>query len=229
MLPAVSPFDEENFVADLAQGARVESESTVERRRVEPASGCQQLSVLETVRAPDALADDDAQRVRLRGDVAGIALEHSLEFRAEPGRGWPDRRSLVQMRLPLARSDHALRKHAELLVERVRSGRDTRDGFDRFEHPSLPDDRDVVLESPCDHEEVWIVGARGGQERLRVAKRGIECDRAHSVEPGSPGSHFYTAPDARSESATPGVEDRGALRIRAVPRSEEHTSELQSH
>jgi hypothetical protein len=41
MLPAVSPLDEEDFVPDLAQGVRVESESTVERRRVEPASGCQ--------------------------------------------------------------------------------------------------------------------------------------------------------------------------------------------
>src|SRR5437867_6490441 len=189
MLPAVSPLDEEDLVADLAHGARVESESTVERRRVEPASGCQQLSVLETVRAPDALADDDAQRVRLRGDVAGIALEHSLEFRAEPGRGWPDRRSLVQMRLPLARSDHAFDEHAELPVERVHSSRDTRDGPDRFEHPSLPDDRDVVLESPCDYEEVGTVSERGGQERLRVAKRGVECDGAH-IEPGSPGSRF---------------------------------------
>ena len=45
----------------------------------------QQLSVRETPRAADALADDDAQRVRLRGNVAGIVLEHSPEFSAEPG------------------------------------------------------------------------------------------------------------------------------------------------
>jgi len=48
-------------VPDLAQRVRVESESTVERRRVQSASRGQQLSVLETVRASDALADDDAE------------------------------------------------------------------------------------------------------------------------------------------------------------------------
>ena len=70
---------------DLAQGRRIEPESTVERRRVERESGSQQLAVLETVRAPDALAENETHRVCLRGDVARIALKHSAEFRDEPG------------------------------------------------------------------------------------------------------------------------------------------------
>ncbi len=85
MLPAVSPLDEKDFVADLPQGVRVESEPTVERRRVEPASGCQERSVLEALRSLDALAENETHRIRLRGDVAGIALEGSPEFRNEPG------------------------------------------------------------------------------------------------------------------------------------------------
>src|SRR5262245_38548659 len=125
MLATVAPLDEDDLVPDLAQGARVESESAVERRRIELTSGGQELSVLEMIRAPDALADDETHRVCLRGDVAGVAPEHSLELGAEPGRGWPERWSLVQTRLPLARSDHAFGKHAELSVERLRPGRDT--------------------------------------------------------------------------------------------------------
>jgi len=72
------PLDEEDFVPDLAQRVRVESESTVERRRVQAASRGQQLSVLETVRASDALADDDAERVRPCSDVAGITTHTDL-------------------------------------------------------------------------------------------------------------------------------------------------------
>src|SRR5206468_610845 len=152
--PAVSPLDQEDLVPDLARGACVEPESAVERRRIEPARGRQQLTVLETVRPLDALADDDAERVRLGCDVARIAPEHPPEFGAEPGRGRADRRSLVQMRLPLAWPDHALGKHAELPAELIRTRGDTRDGLDRCEPPPLPDDGDVVLESPGDHEEV---------------------------------------------------------------------------
>ena len=56
-----------------------------------------------------------------------------------------------------------------------------------------------------------------GQERLRVAKRRLERDRAHDIERGSPGSRFYAAPDASTEGAAPGVEDRGPSRTRAMP------------
>src|SRR2546428_4570364 len=192
----------------------------------EPPRGRQRAPVLETARAPYALADDDAQRVRLRGDVARVAQEHPPEFGAEPGRGRPDRRSFVHVRLPLARSDHGFGQHAELLVDRGRSSRDTRDGPDRFEQPSLPGDGDVVLESPCHHEEVGTVSERGGQERLRVAKRRLERDRAHDIERGSPGSRFYAAPDASTEGAAPGVEDRGPPRTRAVPDEFWQTSKI---
>src|SRR5437773_8851338 len=103
--------------------------------------------------------------------------------------------------LRMARSDHAFGMRMELVVERARSGRDTCDSPDRFEHLALPDDSDVVVESPCDHEEVGTVGQRAAQERFRVVKRGVECNRAHDIEPGRPGSRFYTAPDAGRESA----------------------------
>src|SRR5215470_15436880 len=110
------------------------------------------------------------------------------------------------MRLPLAWSDHAFGKLAELMMERIRSGCHTRDGPDRFQRPPLPDDRGVVLESPCHHEEVRTVGERDAQERFRIVKRGLEGDRAHAIKPGGAGSLFDTAPDAGSERAALGVE-----------------------
>jgi hypothetical protein len=111
-----------------------------------------------------------------------------------------------------ARPDHAFGQRAQLLEERLRSGRDTRDGPDRFAPPSLAGDGDVVLESPGHHEEARTVRERLGQDRLRVANGRVERDRAHGSEPGSPGSLFYPAPDARTERAAPGVEDRGPTR-----------------
>src|SRR5262245_66429325 len=120
------------------------------------------------------------------------------------------------MRFPLARPDRAFGQRAELTVDRIGTGRDTRNGADRFQDASLPDDRRIILESSGDHEEVRPVGQRGVQERFRVVKRGLEGDRAYAIESGGAGSFLDTAPYAGSERAALGVEDHDPMRAGAM-------------
>src|SRR5262245_53542268 len=115
------------------------------------------------------------------------------------------------MRLPLARSDRAFGQGAELPIERIGTGRDTRDGPDRSPDASLADDGRIVLESPGDHEEVRPVGQRDVQKRFRVVKRGLEGDRSYAVEPGGAGCFLDTTPHARSERAALGVKDHDLM------------------
>ena len=119
------------------------------------------------------------------------------------------------MRLPLARSDRAFGQRAELPVERIGTGCDTRDGRDRFQD-ALSDDHGVVLESAGDHEEIRPIGQRAVQERFRVVKRGLEGNGAYAIEPGGAGPFLDTGPHAGSERAALGVEDHDPMRPGAM-------------
>jgi hypothetical protein len=130
------------------------------------------------------------------------------------------------MRFPLARADRAFGQGAELPVERIGPGRDTRDDPDRSPAASLPDDRCVVLEPPGDHEEVRPVGQRDVQERFRVLRRGLESDRAYAIETGSAGSFLDTTPHAGSERAALGVKDHDLMRTGAMADDRRQTSKI---
>src|SRR3989442_5529849 len=103
-LLAIPPPNEEDAVADLAGGHRVEQEPPVQRGRVETTGGAQQRLVFQALRPAKALHDHHPEGEGLGGRISRAPVKSLFELGAEPFRGRTRVRRIVDRWLPLARS-----------------------------------------------------------------------------------------------------------------------------